>query len=138
MMLLGAAFTIKITSADTGGAFALIEYIVPPHSPRPQTHWHNYTMEWLYVVEGMLACTLGEQTITAISGTMIVVPPKVVHGVWNPTAAPVQFLSLVAPGTYDHYLQELTAMFADTANWRAVNMAQVEALAARHDILRSG
>jgi mannose-6-phosphate isomerase-like protein (cupin superfamily) len=129
--LLGVTINVKLTSADTSGAFALVDHVAPPHGEGIRTHWHARTTEWVYVIDGLLACTLGDHTVTATPGTTIVVPPTVVHTLWNPTAAPVRFLSLFAPGGCEGYFAELAALVA-------INKApivDVMALAARHDTL---
>jgi hypothetical protein len=85
--LLGATFTVRVTSLDTASAFALR------------------------------------------------VLPKVMHAFWNPTAAPVRFLSLVAPGSCERYFEELTAMITGTVDWSPAAMSDEPVLAARYDTL---
>jgi mannose-6-phosphate isomerase-like protein (cupin superfamily) len=133
--ILGVTITYKVTSADTHGAFALIEYIAPPHFHGPALHEHARTTQMFYVLDGTLAFTLGEKTIMAARGTSILVPPRVIHTFWNPTAAPVTFLMLFSPGGLERYFEELAALVAAETGWPPADMSKVAALAAKYDVL---
>lgn len=133
--LLGVTINVTLSSADTAGAFALIDSVTPPHREGTHAHWHAHTTEWVYVIDGTLACTIGDATITATPGTAIVVPPTTVHTFWNPTAAPVRFLSLFAPGGCEGYFAEVAALIAARGRWPPLDPAESLALAARHDTL---
>ena len=49
--VVGDLYTVKASGADTGGAFALIEVLVPPQSG-PPPHVHSREDEAFYVLEG--------------------------------------------------------------------------------------
>ena len=108
--LLNMQICTKIGSADTDGAYTLIEYTAPPHFHGTAPHCHQYTTEWLYIVDGMLVITRGEETTTATRGTSLLIPPGVPHTFWNPTAAAVTFLALYSPGGIERYWEELAAL----------------------------
>lgn len=105
----GATANVNVSSTDTDGAVAVINYHVPPHDPGPAPHWHAHTREWWWVLDGTLAVTMGEKTITAVPGTSLYIPPRMVHTFWNPTGAPVAFLALMSPGGMERYFVELAA-----------------------------
>jgi quercetin dioxygenase-like cupin family protein len=90
-------WTVRIAGVDTGGAFALLEYHVPPYGAGLPAHAHAAAAEWVYVVEGMLAGSIDDQTITVKLGELVLVPPSAIHRFWNPAAAPARVLSLFAP-----------------------------------------
>ena len=53
---LASQVTIKVPSEATGGAFAVMEHVVPPQSgPPPHTHAET---EVIYIVEGTFAVTV--------------------------------------------------------------------------------
>ncbi len=79
MPMQGATVTSIATSIHTGGAWSLVKYTAPPHYTGPPLHWHQHTMEAFYILDGTLAFTLGERTITASVGAFILVPPGIAH-----------------------------------------------------------
>ena len=89
--------TVRIAGAETGGAFALLEYHLPPYCEGLPAHAHAASAEWVYVVEGMLAGSIDDRTITVRLGELVLVPPSAIHRFWNPAAAPARVLSLFAP-----------------------------------------
>ena len=62
--LAGIHITVKLTSEDTGGAYAMTEEITPPQGGAPP-HTHSQEDETLYVLEGEVEFVLGEDTIPA-------------------------------------------------------------------------
>ncbi len=130
----GATITHKADSADTNGAWSLLEYLAPPHFEGPAPHWHALTSEAFYVLEGTLTFVVGDETITAGQGAFINVPPRVWHGFRNATAEPVRFLTFCAPGGFEAYFDELLALVASEPAWPPQDMRKLEALWLRYDI----
>ena len=71
----------------------LYEYIDPITSPYEAfcsdsqkwplpipSHWHYY-IEIIYILEGTITCTLGNSTITACAGSVVLFPPKCIHSI---------------------------------------------------------
>lgn len=108
----GATITVKTTGADTDGAWSLVEYTLPPYAQGTPAHWHADTVEAMYVLDGLLALTLDDATITAGRGAMILVPAGVRHTFYNPTATPVTLLAWFCPGGCEGYWTELSALQA--------------------------
>ena len=98
--------TCKVTSAETNGAFTLLEYTVPPHFRGPPPHLHVGTTHTFYIVDGLLVFTRDDETIMASRGASILVLPHVTHACWNPTAAPATFLEWLSPGGGESCLPE--------------------------------
>jgi len=132
--LRGATVTRKADSAETGGAWTLLEYLAPPHFEGPAPHWHAETTEAFYVLDGTLSFAIGEQTITAGPGAFVHVPVGVVHTFFNPTAEPVRFLTFCTPGGFEQYFDDLAALAAAAPSWPPQDMAPLAALWARYDI----
>lgn len=123
------AVTLKAGHADTGGAFELLEISLPPYSGARQPHWHARQSEVLYVLEGTLAVTLGETTLTVRRGGCVVVPPGLAHVYWNPTGAGVMLLTIAAPTGREHLYAALAAANAEGA----LPPGRRRDLAAQHD-----
>jgi quercetin dioxygenase-like cupin family protein len=62
-------------------------------------HIHRHHHDLFYVLEGQLTLRLGpDEETTADGGTLVCVPPLVVHGFRNGSDAPMRYLNLHAPG----------------------------------------
>jgi quercetin dioxygenase-like cupin family protein len=102
--------TIKATGAETGGRYALIEVTVPPYFADIWSHLHQHTSEAIYLTQGMLAATLGEETMVVRQGTLILVPPQQSHRLWNPAATPATFLIYFSPAGAEEFFEALSEM----------------------------
>jgi quercetin dioxygenase-like cupin family protein len=62
-------------------------------------HIHRRHHDLFYVVEGELTLHLGDaEDVKATAGTLVCVPPLVVHGFGNTSDAPMRYLNMHAPG----------------------------------------
>lgn len=62
-------------------------------------HIHHEHSDLFYVLEGELAVRLGEvEPVAAAAGTLVHIPPMVVHGFGNTGDVDVKYLNLHAPG----------------------------------------
>ena len=105
----GMTLTTRVSSAETAGHVALIETTLPPYWDGAAPHAHAHTTEVIYVVSGTLACILDDTTTTASHGTSILIPPRAVHTVWNPAAAPATYLTWRSPGSVERYCEACAA-----------------------------
>src|SRR5579871_2722213 len=71
--LVGGTYTLKIAGAQTGGAFTLLEAVVPPGGG-PPPHNHYTEDETFIVLEGELAFKADERTVAAPAGAVLYVP----------------------------------------------------------------
>ena len=104
--------TIKATGEDTGGSFYLGEVVAEPGFPGPPAHVHERLHDMFYVLEGMLAMRLGDETLELGAGTFVCVPPGVVHTFWNGSERPVRFLNFNTPSGWEHYMRDLATALA--------------------------
>lgn len=132
MPMQGATVTSIATSIHTGGAWSLVKYTAPPHYTGPPLHWHQHTMEAFYILDGTLAFTLGERTITASVGAFILVPPGIAH-TFNPTAASASYLVWFSPGGHEQYFQEVALLGGIEPGIPAIDDAIVNALNQKYD-----
>ena len=68
--VVGDLYTVKASGKDTGGAFALIEVMVPPGSG-PPPHLHHREDEAFYIVEGEFEVHVDQQRLSAGPGSWV-------------------------------------------------------------------
>jgi quercetin dioxygenase-like cupin family protein len=81
-----------------------------PRSEGADLHVHRHHTDLFYVLDGELTARLGpeDEAVAANAGTLVRVPPLVVHGYRNASDADVRFLNLHAPGqAFAPYLRAL-------------------------------
>jgi quercetin dioxygenase-like cupin family protein len=133
LTMLGATVATLATSAQTGGAWSLVKYTAPPHYAGPPLHLHRRTTEAFYMLEGTLAFTLDDRTITASTGAFIVVPPNICHTFFNPTAAPATYLVWFSPGGHEQFFDEVATLCGAGAEWQTADPTILEALNHTYD-----
>ncbi len=72
LLMGGSHFLHKVKSEDTKGVFSVIEIISPP-GKGVSLHVHEQEDELVYLLDGEIEVTLGDQTMTAVAGVIIVV-----------------------------------------------------------------
>ena len=68
--VVGDLYTVKASGRETGGAFCLIEVIVPPESG-PPPHIHSREDEAFYILEGQFKISIDGQERTAGPGSCL-------------------------------------------------------------------
>jgi quercetin dioxygenase-like cupin family protein len=106
--------TVKTEGAETDGRFALVEITVPPYFNDIAPHLHRHTCEAIYLTQGMLAVTLGEETMVVRQGSFILVPPYQTHRIWNPAATQATFLLYFAPAGAEAFFEAAAAQVAQS------------------------
>ena len=104
--VIGEDVTIKISSRDTGGAFAVFEGRTKPLSG-PPLHLHRDQDEWWYVVEGEYRFVVDGQEIHAGAGATVFAPRGSRHTFQNVGTAPGRTITTVVPGGLDLFFEEL-------------------------------
>ena len=108
----GGHLELKVTGADTGGAYALLEFTIPPGGTGSPLHYHAATEETLYLVEGELTVHVGERTDRAAAGSCILVPRGTVHTFKNTGAQPARLLIILSPADLEAYFVELAELMS--------------------------
>jgi quercetin dioxygenase-like cupin family protein len=106
----GGRMTIKARSADTRGAYTLLEFAIPPGGTGSPPHYHVAMEEAFYIVAGELTFTLEERTARVTAGSFIFVPRGVVHAFKNEGGEPTRCLILASPGDFEGYFRELSEL----------------------------
>jgi quercetin dioxygenase-like cupin family protein len=99
---------VKISSRDTGGAFAVMEGITPPQGG-PPLHLHREQDEWWYVLEGEFLFEVDGRVIRAGAGATVFAPRGSRHTFQNVGSKPGRTLVSVTPGGLDLFFEELSA-----------------------------
>jgi mannose-6-phosphate isomerase-like protein (cupin superfamily) len=97
--------TVKATSAQTGGAFGLVEMVVAPNHPIP-FHIHHGEAEALWVLEGQLTVLAGEQMYSAGPGSLIFGPKDMPHTFRVEGSTQARLLVLMVPGGGEQFFVE--------------------------------
>jgi mannose-6-phosphate isomerase-like protein (cupin superfamily) len=124
---------IKARGAQTGGAFALLEFVQPQGIPGPPLHVHHSADEAFYVLAGTLTVRLGERTLDAPAGSFILVPRGVAHTFANRAEEPARFLSVLSPAASFGYIAEINALIAATPPGGRIDMATATEIGRRYE-----
>jgi quercetin dioxygenase-like cupin family protein len=100
---LDALSIVKLSSAQTGGAFALIEDHFPAGRATPY-HVHRHEDEAFYLLEGEFTFFSGTRKFTGTAGTTVFLPRNIPHGFRADTAG--KMLLLTVPGGFDSFVAE--------------------------------
>lgn len=104
--VLGARSIFKVLSAETGGAYAILEQEIPA-GHGPPLHVHRHETETFYILEGTFEFTVGDSKIPAPVGTLVAGPRDIPHTFRNVGTAPGKILLTVIPGRFSEYFIEV-------------------------------
>ena len=101
----GDIVVFKATGEDTGGAYALMEDILPPGGG-PPPHFHTREVESFYVLEGEIEFYVDGETVKGTPGKFIQVSTGTVHSFKNVSSGPAKMLILVVPSGLEKLFEE--------------------------------
>jgi mannose-6-phosphate isomerase-like protein (cupin superfamily) len=96
----GVTARVVAKSAQTNGAFGLIEAIYPPGQGFPM-HVHHNEDEIQYIIEGKLLIVAGDQRLIAGPGDFFYGPRNIAHGFRSVGDTPARFLEGYLPGGFE-------------------------------------
>src|SRR5436189_4320802 len=96
---------------DTNGVFSVMEFVTPL-GIGVALHVHEHEDELVYLLDGEMEVTLGDQKMKAVPGVMALLPRGIPHGFTNIGSKPSRLLDTIFPGLFDNYFVELAALFA--------------------------
>jgi hypothetical protein len=99
-----------IRSDDTDGRFALIEHDIPPRMLAAPVHTHEREDEYSWVLSGRVGFELGDETLEAGPGELVIKPRGIPHAFWNPGDQEARLLELISPGGFESYFKELAPL----------------------------
>lgn len=94
--------SLRLSAADTGGAFEAMEYS-GPETPPP--HVHRDHDELFYILEGSFKFVLGHDTVQAPKGALVFVPRGTRHGFSIEPGSKTLFLTI--PAGLEGFFKEL-------------------------------
>jgi quercetin dioxygenase-like cupin family protein len=83
----------------------VLEFSVGADYAGPGPHFHEHHVDAFFVLEGELEFRAGEDTVHALPGSSVCVPPGVVHSFTTAEAKGARFLNVHAPGGFSGYLR---------------------------------
>ena len=110
---LGVRFLVSGELTD--GRCTVVEHPIPPKALAAPLHTHAREDEISYVIEGEVGVQLGDQVQVARPGAVVFKPRGMPHTFWNASDAPARLLELITPAGFEHYFEEMAALFTDAA-----------------------
>lgn len=108
--LFGSLITFQVRSAETEGAYAVLETVVPPGRAKMLMHAHG-AAETFQILDGEFefhAVRDGKAvSFRATAGDMVHMPPNVPHGYRNVLKEVSSFQTVISPGSMEGYYLEL-------------------------------
>lgn len=98
----GDRYTFKLTAADTGGAFSLFHFMVPPDSGSPP-HAHAREDETFYILKGTVRIKAGDTTVIAGPGETVFGPRGVTHTFRNVGQDDAEMLCMAVPAGVEDF-----------------------------------
>lgn len=95
---LGCRDRFLVDSKEWGPGFALVEYLLAPHSLGAPMHVHTREEEFSFVLEGQIWAQLGAEEHVAEVGDLVFKPRGEWHTFWNVSDSPARVLEIIAPG----------------------------------------
>jgi quercetin dioxygenase-like cupin family protein len=102
---MGIHVTVRVTGEDTNGAYSVFEDVVPPGGG-PPPHTHTREDETMFVLEGELEATLGDQTAIVRPGTFVHMARGTPHFFKNKSGKPARMLLTYTPGGFEQWFFE--------------------------------
>ncbi|HEY1598807.1 MAG TPA: cupin domain-containing protein [Pirellulales bacterium] len=102
----GMEVVFKVSGADTGGAFAIVEHPIDP-GRLVLPHVHVREDEYSYVLQGTIGARVGDQEVIAGPGSYLFKPRGFMHTFWNAGPEPARLLEIISPAGFERYFAEL-------------------------------
>jgi quercetin dioxygenase-like cupin family protein len=102
---LGTLLTVRATAEQTGGAFSLMEEVMPKGT-EPPPHVHHREDEAFYLLDGALTVRVGDEKFSAGPGSFVFCPRDVPH-LLTVESDVARMLVLCSPGGLDGMFVEL-------------------------------
>jgi quercetin dioxygenase-like cupin family protein len=129
----GDRYIIRARGDDTGGAYALIEALVPPGGG-PPPHVHTREDEAFYVLEGDLEFHADGRSFRAGPGAWVTLPRGSLHRFYNASDRPARLLILVTPAGFERFFEEVGVEADDPVPFGPAEAEGLVAAAARYGV----
>ncbi len=102
---LDTLMTVKASGRDTNDALSVVEVFCPAGFG-PPPHLHRREDEALYVLEGQMTVSCGEQTWTATPGSFVLLPRGIPHAFTVAATGPCRVLTINTPAGFERFVAE--------------------------------
>jgi quercetin dioxygenase-like cupin family protein len=96
----------KVTAADTGGAFSIVEHVIEP-GILVKPHRHIREDEISIVLEGTIHARVGAEELEVPVGGYLVKKRGVPHAIWNMGPQRSRVAEIVSPAGFEKYFDEI-------------------------------
>lgn len=110
--VVGDLYRYLATGDETGGAYAMIDALIPPGGG-PPPHIHRQEEESFFVLEGEICFYLGDERTVAGPNTFVNVPIGTLHRFKNESDRPARMLLTVAPAGIEKMFLEVGKVLTD-------------------------
>lgn len=107
--LWGDQMVIKAHGAETGGAYAVLEYTALPGHGAGR-HVHQNEEETFYILEGALTFQFDEETVRATVGQLVRIARGRYHAFVNAEPESLRALVILTPAGLERYFEEMGAL----------------------------
>jgi quercetin dioxygenase-like cupin family protein len=114
-----------IDGTISGAGMGVFELTVGPGARVPPPHSHRNNEEIVYVLEGMLRYTVGEETRDLKPGERMYTPRGSVHAFSNPHDSPARALIILTPDIGAQYFRDVAAVVGASGGPSPARMAEV-------------
>jgi quercetin dioxygenase-like cupin family protein len=125
LQLGGMGLTVEVPNERLAGRAAAMRIrldarrVIPPHL-------HRREDEVTFVLRGTIGVQVGHEEFEAPPGSLVVGPKDLFHAYWSPGHDPVEFLTFITPGGFEHFFEEFHSAF-DSVNSEGVDPSEVAA-----------
>ena len=111
--VVGDTYRILTTGKQTGGAFAVMDFMIPPGGG-PGPHAHKDIQESFYIIEGEIEVKSEAGTYMAEKGAFVTIPKGgIVHQFKNKTDKPAHMICMVVPAGLEDFFLEIGKPIAE-------------------------
>jgi quercetin dioxygenase-like cupin family protein len=109
---------VLLRSEETGGQVSVTEIVVPPHSPGPPLHTHDFD-EAFYMLDGELIFQVDGALVTNGPGEPSFAARNVPHTLANHGDAPARYVLVCTPAGFERHWARISADAAgvDPPDW---------------------
>lgn len=105
----GFGLALRVSADVLDGAFSVHEGVLEPGQTVPP-HVHETADQLLYVVDGSVLVTVGDERIEAGQGDFVHKPRGVSHTFTNATELPARVLELTVSDQFERFTEAATAL----------------------------
>jgi mannose-6-phosphate isomerase-like protein (cupin superfamily) len=109
--LVGDNYTVMVSSQETGGAYSLMDMLIPSMGEGPPPHRHGYE-ELYFILDGQIELTVRGETVTLNSGEAASIPAYAPHHFRNPNDQPARFLCMTTTGGQEAFFRDIGTLVA--------------------------